>query len=140
MDAIVSLTRPLIVLQRAPSTLQQDRSQQSWPSFGNPPAPIGVARLVLPGDQPRVRSDLSSVFETVRIVDVVHDRLCRHATDAVDRLHSLDLFICIGDLLKLFFNGLKMAFKALQTGLTPSEVRLATIPRRHTGQAVCCYR
>jgi len=49
---------------------------------------------------------LSPIFEAVRIVDIVHDRFGGDAAHAVDRLHTLDLFIGLGDLIQLFLDGL----------------------------------
>jgi len=60
----------------------------------------------------------------MRIVDIVHDRFGGDAANAVDRLNTLDLFVSLGDLVQLFFDGLEVAFKCVQ--LDQLQVKFAS--------------
>ena len=57
---------------------------------------------------------MTTVLETMRIVDVVHDRFGGDSANAVDGHHSLDMFVVFGNLVEPLFNRLEMALECFK--------------------------
>lgn len=96
-DSFIDFFSPRVVTQRCPCAFNQDRSSQWISALGNAAIAICLAGLILARNQAEVSGDLSTVFETMRIVDTSDEDLscarsdARYGSDAFDARTSLPM-------------------------------------------------
>lgn len=123
-DSVVDLLRPRVVAKRSPGALDEDRTREGIATFGNSAVAIGFAGLVLPWHKAEVGGNLTTVGESVWIVDASDENLGRSRTHSGDGSNALDARILLSEGFQFLDDGLELRGKRIE--LRKFDIELAT--------------
>lgn len=113
-DSFIDFFSPRVVTQRCPCAFNQDRSSQWITAFGDAAIAICLAGLILARDQAEVSGDLSTVFETMRIVDTGNEDLCCARSDTGYGSNAFDAMVIFADGFQLLHDELKLRAERIE--------------------------